>query len=109
MNLMTCNCYVSYKMVAAISIIGWYDTTGIISIVDEIHITCLIGTLIVITINVYLKLEFLTEGHVNLCHRRIATAGCIIDDIILIRIAYRRIVSHFFRTSRYAYAMILRQ
>lgn len=95
MNLMTCNCYVSYKMVAAISIIGWYDTTGIISIVDEIHITCLIGTLIVITINVYLKLEFLTEGHVYLCHRRIATAGCIIDDIILIRIAYRRIVSHF--------------
>ena len=82
------------EAITTIGIVGRDGTAGIIGIVDEVDFTSCILTLVEITIDVDLELELLRQVEVNLSHRRITTVGRIVDDIVLVGITYRSIVSH---------------
>ena len=95
--------------IAAVAVVGRNGAASVISIVDGVVVRLCILAIVQIAIQIELHLQLFCQVKVNFRHGRITTVHGVVDDIVLISITYRSIVTHFRRTARDRHGVIVRE
>ena len=95
--------------IAAVAVVGRNGAASVISIVDGVVVRLCILAIVQIAIQIELHLQLFCQVKVNFRHGRITTVHGVVDDIVLISITYRSIVTHFRRTARDRHGVVVRE